>query len=168
MFVNALRAHFRLRVPTATRIALPSTRGITSLLAFRRAVPKNVSLSVSRSFTTSQAAREQEAPKESEDPGVASKELEDPQVAPKELEDSQVAPKDLVEGGARTPLEAPSKTIFVGNIPHKATEDDIRQTFSQFGEITEIRQRAYFFFPWPFFFNCVHLKNHSSRLSTER
>ena len=50
---------------------------------------------MSRSFTTSQVAREQVASKELEDSQVAPKESEDTQVAPKELEDSQVAPKEL-------------------------------------------------------------------------
>ena len=57
VFANALRAHSRLRVLTATRVALPATRSISSLVAFRTAIPKNVSLSVSRSYTTSQVAR---------------------------------------------------------------------------------------------------------------
>ena len=57
MFANALRTHSRVRVLTATRLALPASRSISSLVAFRMAVPKNVSLSVSRSFTTSQLAR---------------------------------------------------------------------------------------------------------------
>jgi len=57
LFANALRTHSRLRVLTATRVALPVTRSISSLVAFRTAVPKNVSLSVSRLFMTSQVAR---------------------------------------------------------------------------------------------------------------
>jgi nucleolin len=57
MFANALRTHARLQVLTATRVALPATRSISSLVAFRTAVPKNVSLVVLRSFTTSQVAR---------------------------------------------------------------------------------------------------------------
>jgi len=57
VFANALRTHSRLRVLTATRVALPATRSISFLVAFRTAVPKNVSFSVSRSFTTSRVAR---------------------------------------------------------------------------------------------------------------
>ena len=57
MFTNALRTHSRLRALTVARVALPATRSISSLVAFRTAVPKNVSLSESRSFTTSQVAR---------------------------------------------------------------------------------------------------------------
>ena len=62
VFANALRAHSRLRVLTAARVALPATRSISSLVAFRTAIPKNVSLSVSRSFTTSQVARYDDNP----------------------------------------------------------------------------------------------------------
>ena len=58
MFTNALRVHSRARVLTAARVAFPATRSISSLVAFRTALPKNVSLSVSRSFTTSQVARD--------------------------------------------------------------------------------------------------------------
>ena len=265
MFTNALRTHSRLRVLTSTRIALPATRGITSLVAFRTAVSKNVSLSVSRSFTTTQVAREESqltpkelegsqlateefkdsqgaaneledsqitteglegsqvaanesedsqvategledsqvaanefedsqvategledsqvaaneledsqvttegledsqlAPKELEDSPVATEELEGSRVAPKVLEDSQVAPKDLEDSAPRAPLEPLSNTIFVANMDWKTTEDDIRQAFSQFGEITGLRHRVYFF-PWPFSLNLVFLKNRSSRL----
>ena len=81
MLANALRTHSRLRVLTATRITLPATRSITSLVACRTTIPQNVSLSVSRSFTTTQVAREES------------------QTAPKELEDSQVATGEL-EGAA--------------------------------------------------------------------
>jgi RNA recognition motif. (a.k.a. RRM, RBD, or RNP domain) len=206
MFANALRTHSRFRVLTATRVALPATRGITSLVAFRTAAPKDVSLSVSRSFTTTQLAREESqlapkelegsqvatevledsqvaahelenpqvaiegledsqlAPKEFEDSQVATeklegsqvspKDLEDPQVAPKELEDSQVAPKDLEDGAPRAPLEPSSNTIFVASLPMQVTDDDVRQTFSQFGEIKRLKLRAYFF-SWPFSINCV-------------
>lgn len=66
MFTNAFRTQLRLRVLTAARVALPATRDISSLVAFRTAVPKNVSLSVPRLFTTSQVARfesENNAPK---------------------------------------------------------------------------------------------------------
>ena len=245
MFTNALRTHSRLRVLTSTRIALPATRGITSLVAFRTAVSKNVSLSVSRSFTTTQVAREESqltpkelegsqlateefkdsqgaaneledsqitteglegsqvaanesedsqvategledsqvaaneledsqvttegledsqlAPKELEDSPVVTEELEGSRVAPKVLEDSQVAPKDLEDSAPRAPLEPLSNTIFVANMDWKTTEDDIRQAFSQFGEITGLRHRVYFF-PWPFSLNLVFLKNRSSRL----
>jgi hypothetical protein len=66
MFANAVRTHstqsrLQVRVLTATHAALPATRSISSLVAFRTAVPKNVSLSVSRSFTTSQVARNEES-----------------------------------------------------------------------------------------------------------
>ena len=203
MFSNALRTHSRLRVLTATRIALPATRSITSLVAFRTAVPKNVSLSVSRSFTTSQVAREesqvapkesedsqvapveledsqvapeelenlqvasngledsQVAPKELEDLQVASNELENSQVAPKELEDSQVAPKELEDGAPGALLDPPSSTLFVGNVPWKATEDELRQVFSQFGEIIDLRIRAYFFPLAVFFQLCFFLRTTS-------
>ena len=57
MFTNALRTHSRLRVLTAARVPLSATRSFSSLVAFRTAVPKNVSLSVSRLFTTSQVSR---------------------------------------------------------------------------------------------------------------
>ena len=29
--------------------------------------------------------------------------------------------------------------IYVGNLPHKATEDEVRQAFAEFGEVTEVR-----------------------------
>ncbi|MHC4623559.1 MAG: RNA recognition motif domain-containing protein [Planctomycetota bacterium] len=29
--------------------------------------------------------------------------------------------------------------IYVGNLPHKATEDDLRQAFEEFGQVTEVR-----------------------------
>jgi len=29
--------------------------------------------------------------------------------------------------------------IYVGNLPHKATEDEVRQAFAEFGQITEVR-----------------------------
>ena len=29
--------------------------------------------------------------------------------------------------------------IYVGNLPHKATEDEVRQAFAAFGEVTEVR-----------------------------
>jgi len=63
MFTNALRAQSRLRVLTAARVALPVTRSISSLVAFRTAVPKNVSPSVSRLFTTSRVAPYDNSPK---------------------------------------------------------------------------------------------------------
>jgi RNA recognition motif-containing protein len=45
----------------------------------------------------------------------------------------------------KAPLEPPSNTIFVANLPPQATDNDVRQTFSQFGEIIGVRLRAYFF-----------------------
>jgi hypothetical protein len=113
MFANALRTHSRLRVLTATRVALPATRSISSLVAFRTAVPKNVSLSVSRSFTTSQVARSYD--------------------------------DDF-------PKTAISETVFLANIPWSATEEDIKELFSEFGEVISVRLRA-FSFPDRFFFN---------------
>ncbi len=29
--------------------------------------------------------------------------------------------------------------IYVGNLPHKATEDEVRQAFAEFGQVTEVR-----------------------------
>ena len=29
--------------------------------------------------------------------------------------------------------------IYVGNLPHKVTEDEVRQAFAEFGEVTEVR-----------------------------
>ena len=29
--------------------------------------------------------------------------------------------------------------IYVGNLPHKATEDEIRKAFEEFGQVTEVR-----------------------------
>ena len=29
--------------------------------------------------------------------------------------------------------------IYVGNLPHKATEDELRQAFAEFGQVTEVR-----------------------------
>ena len=29
--------------------------------------------------------------------------------------------------------------IYVGNLPHKATEDEVRQAFAEFGEVAEVR-----------------------------
>jgi len=29
--------------------------------------------------------------------------------------------------------------IYVGNLPHKATEDEVRQAFVEFGQVTEVR-----------------------------
>lgn len=115
MFTNALRTPLRLRVPTVARVALPATRSISSLVAFRTAVvPKNVSLSVSRLFTTSQVAHY------------------------------------LPEGNtAKSPI---SSTIFVANIPWEAKEEDIRRVFSEFGEVTAVRLRK-------FFFECLFLSN---------
>lgn len=100
MFANALRTHSRLRVLTATRVALPATRSISSLVAFRTAVPKNVSLSVSRSFTTSQVARN--------------------------------------DYGDRTSTTA-GNTIFIANIPWSATEEELGEIFSEFGQVTSVR-----------------------------
>ena len=57
VFANTLRTHSRLRVRTATRVTLPTTRCINSLITFGTSIPKNVSFSVSRSFTISQVAR---------------------------------------------------------------------------------------------------------------
>ena len=111
IFANALRTHSRLRVLTATRVALPATRSISSLVAFRTAVPKNVSLAVSRLFTTSQ-------------------------VTCSEYEND-------------TPRPPPTNTVFVANIPWSATEEDIGDVFSEFGEIKSVRLRA--FFSCPFF-----------------
>lgn len=54
MFTNALRIQLRLRVPTVARVVLPASRSISSLVAYRTPVPKNVSLPASRFFTTSQ------------------------------------------------------------------------------------------------------------------
>ena len=113
MFANALRTHARLRVLTATRVALPATRSISSLVAFRTAVPKNVSLSVSRSFTTSQVARD----------------------------DFEGAPKPA------------TNSIFCANIPWSATEEDIAEVFGEFGKVTNVRLRGFFFPSCVFFFN---------------
>jgi hypothetical protein len=107
MFTNALRTHSRLRVLTAARVALPATKSISSLVAFRTAVPKNVSLSVSRSFTTSQVARGYD-------------------------DDSSKSPTG-------------SNTIFIANIPWSATEEDLGEIFSEFGKVTSVRIRAFFF-----------------------
>ena len=111
VFANTLRTHSRLRVLTATRVTLPTTRCIGSLVAFRTAIPKNVSFSVSRSFTISQVARN-------------------------ELEDgaSSVAPGDML-----------SNTIFAGNVPWRATEEDLTKAFEKFGEIKAVRIRGFFF-----------------------
>ena len=222
MFANALRTHSRLRVLTATRVALPATKSFGSLVSCRTAAPKNVSLSVLRSFTTSQVARNgsegashvarnesedasqvehnasedgasqvahnesegsasQVARNESEDGAsqVVRNESEDgaSQVARNESEDgvSQVARNESEDGASQVVrneskdsaskaaprLKPPSNTIFGGNVPWKATEDQLLQIFSEFGEVTDIRLRA-FFFP-DRFFKCVFLKNHSSR-----
>jgi len=29
--------------------------------------------------------------------------------------------------------------IYVGNLPHKVTEDEVRQAFAEFGQVTEVR-----------------------------
>jgi RNA recognition motif-containing protein len=29
--------------------------------------------------------------------------------------------------------------IYVGNLPHKVTEDEVRQAFTEFGQVTEVR-----------------------------
>jgi cold-inducible RNA-binding protein len=29
--------------------------------------------------------------------------------------------------------------IYVGNLPHKVTEDELRQAFAEFGQVTEVR-----------------------------
>jgi RNA recognition motif-containing protein len=34
---------------------------------------------------------------------------------------------------------ADTMNIYVGNLPHKATEDEVRQAFAEFGEVTEVR-----------------------------
>ena len=112
VFANALRTHSRLRVLTATRVVLPTTRNISSLVTFRTAVPKNASFSVSRSFTTSQIAR-----------------------------------NELKDGSRDTPKDASGSTIFVWNIPRRATEEDLAQVLSEFGRVTDVRLRAFFFFP---------------------
>jgi hypothetical protein len=105
MFANALRTQSRLRVLTAAHAALPATRSISSLVAFRTVVTKNVSLSASRSFTTSQVACNEDASRE----------------------------------------PPPGKTIFAGNLPWNVTEEEIVVVFGEFGEITCIRIRAFFF-----------------------
>jgi len=101
LFANALRTHSRLRVLTATRVALPVTRSISSLVAFRTAVPKNVSLSVSRLFMTSQVAR-----------------------------------NDLKDDARGT---AASSIIFVARISPSTTEEELTKFFSEFGEVTRVR-----------------------------
>ena len=111
MFGNALRTHSRLRVLTATRVALPATRSIGSLVSCRTAVPKNVSLSVFRSFTTSQVCNGSEgasqvARNESEDASqVAHTELNDgaSQAVHNESEEStsQVARNESEEGASQ-------------------------------------------------------------------
>jgi len=58
---------------TTARVALPATRSISNQVAFRTAVPKNVSFSVSRLFTTSHVARyesEYSAPKNPPSPTI--------------------------------------------------------------------------------------------------
>ncbi|KAF8809824.1 RNA-binding domain-containing protein [Phlegmacium glaucopus] len=100
IFANALRTQSRLRVLTAARVALPATRSISSLVAFRTAAPKNVSLSASRLFTTSQVARYES------------------------------------DGAPRNP---PSSTIFVANIPWSATEQELSEVFTEFGEVLAVR-----------------------------
>jgi hypothetical protein len=179
MFANALRTQSRLRVLTATHAlaALPATRSISSLVAFRTAVLKNVSLSASRSFTTSQVARNEDAsraaPTDTPCDTISSENNESEEVT------SRAAPSDTIvaannesedvassaaftdtasdtisaannesEDGASG--ELPSNTIFVGNISWKATEEDISLVFAKFGEIKNIKLRA-FFFPDRFF-----------------
>ena len=118
MFANALRTHSRVRVLTATRLALPASRSISSLVAFRTAVPKNVSLAVSRLFTTSQAARN--------------------------------------DYGDNLITNPPSNIVFVANIPWSATEADLTDVFSEFGQVNNVKLRAFFFFPdRVFLFNLV-------------
>lgn len=113
MFANALRTQSRIRVLTAARVALPATRSISSLVAFRTAVPKNVSLSASRLFTT-----------------------------------SQVAHYDSEHNASRNP---PSTTVFVANIPWNTTEEDLKEVFTEFGDVLAVRIRALFFLVLFFF-----------------
>jgi hypothetical protein len=168
MFANALRAQSRLRVLTATHAALLTTRSISSLVAFRTAVPKNVSLSASRSFTTSQVACNEDASR------AAPTDTPSDTVFPANDESEDVAsrtaptdaPSDTIsaafnesEDGASG--ETLSNTIFVKNLPWSATEEDIALVFTEFGEVKSIKMRA-FFFPDRFFQRCFH-KNHSSR-----
>ena len=121
MFANALRAHSRVQVLTATRVALPASRSISSLVGFRTAVPKNVSTAVSRSFTTSQ-------------------------VACNDYDGGAV--RSFEGSGASSPV---SDTIFIANIAWGATEEDISDVFSEFGEVRSVRIRAFFFLTLSFF-----------------
>jgi hypothetical protein len=122
IFANVLRTQSRLRVLTATHAALPATRSISSLVAFRTAVPKNVLLSASRSFTTSQVARNEDASRaaQTETPSdtisVENNESEDvvPRAAPS---DTIIAANNESEDAASgaAPTDAPSDTIIAAN-----------------------------------------------------
>ena len=151
VFANTLRTHSRLRVLTATRVTLPTTRCIGSLVAFRTAIPKNVSFSVSRPFTISQVARN-----ELED-GASS-------VAPGDAPTNTTLARNELEDAASSaaPGDEFSNTIFAGNVPWNATEEDLAKAFDKFGQITDIKLSGFFFLT-VFFFSCVFLKNHSSR-----
>jgi hypothetical protein len=196
-------------VLTATRVALPATKSISSLVSCRTAIPKNVSLSVSRSFTTSQVAHNESdvdassaaptdttsdtviaANNESEDVTTAStdaasdtviaannesedaataltdaasdtviaanNESEDvstravPTDAPSDVISAVFPPKNESEDGTSGAAHEANNTIFVGNVPYKATEEDIRSAFTGFDKIERVRLRT-FFFPDRFF-----------------
>ena len=104
VFANVLRTHSRLRVLTATRVTIPATRSISTLVAFRTALPKNVSVSVSRSFTTSQVVRN-----ELED-GASS-------AAPTDASSDTILARNELEDGTSSaaPTDAPSNTVLARN-----------------------------------------------------
>jgi RNA recognition motif-containing protein len=64
---------------------------------------------------------------------------------------------DFGPRGRRSTI-APTKTLFVGNIPYTCDDPDIREIFSPFGQITEIRIRTLLWL-FSFFFSltCFHI-----------
>ena len=96
----------------------------------------------------------QDAANKFENSQAATEGFEASQVVSTLFGDSQLEPEDLKDGVTRAPFEPPSSSIHIANLHWKTTEDEIRETFSQFGEITLVRQRAYFFFLDVFFGLC--------------
>lgn len=65
---------------------------------------------------------------------------------------------DFGSRGRRSTI-APTKTLFVGNIPYTCDETDIREIFSPFGQITGVRIRTLLrlFFFLSFSLTCFHI-----------
>lgn len=59
-------------------------------------------------------------------------------------EESRYEDRSSKPRGFRKPV-APSGTLFIGNLPYSITEEELRQSFMEFGEIVRVALGVFFF-----------------------